>query len=217
MEVGGVMLYETHQKLVSRLMYALNMTPPPGYAKVSYSQLRAADEMAFRLLERETHSGIQETSATRTNVDDAMDGVLKDAMFTQLLAFLPSLKRGGAGDDEDNKKRRKGKGKGKEQGGKNQWQQPWGYPVEPKGKNKGGKGKNKKGKDGPRSPMPRELIGGVHMTTDKEPICFNYNLRCGCNNAQPGAFCPKGKHVCCVAGCFDTHPFHAHVVAGAGA
>ena len=43
-DMGGLMTFETHQKLSTRLLADLEAPPPPGFQKVTYSQIRAADE-----------------------------------------------------------------------------------------------------------------------------------------------------------------------------
>ena len=55
-----------------------------------------------------------------------------------------------------------------------------------------------------------ELMSGKAKTTSSgDPICFNYNIR-GCPNAQPGAKCPRGWHLCAEQGCQKPHPMTEH-------
>ena len=218
LEQGGVMLFSTHQKIAQRFMADLSYAPPPGYKKTSYTQVRNADVRLFQLVAKEVEEGIRETGDHRTNVDDAVDKMLNDARFTTLLAPLQdSGRRAGSNDDEQDKKRRRKAGKGDKD-----WHQGWNQWEVKKGdknKGKGKKGDKNKGKGKGKvkaAPMPRELVGGVSMTDDNESICFGYNCRAGCALAQAGGYCTKGKHVCCVAGCFSPqHAFFSHVVAGA--
>ena len=79
------MTYESHQKLSTRLLSDLETPPPPGFQKVTYSQIRAAGEKAWDLLAKATRKGIVDAGNGRTNVDEAMDGALADLRFTTLL------------------------------------------------------------------------------------------------------------------------------------
>ena len=198
------MTYETHQKLSSRLLADLETPPPPGFQRVTYAQIRAADEKAWDMLAQETRKGIVDVGFGRTNVDEAMDKVLGDLRFTMLL--LPRQRAVG-GEPAPKKPR-----KGKEGKGAKAWENK-GPKAGPKG-GKAQKGKNKgKGKGKPRTPpMPAELVGGVAFTDDEppQPICFSFNCAAGCAWAEAGALCQRGKHVCCAPGCFAAHPYTQH-------
>ena len=66
-------------------------------------------------------------------------------------------------------------------------------------KDKGkGKGKNK-----PRGGLrvPAELLGH-NTSTPAGPLCYDFNLST-CNEAEPGARCKKGLHLCARKGCVD--------------
>ena len=157
-EMGRLMQYTTHQMLTTRLLQDLHEAPPPGYQRVSYTQVRAADVKAWQLLARATQSGIVDVADGRTSVDEAMPRILADSRFTMLLLPKPAPARG---DGQPPFKRTRGgqavraKGQGKQQdwaapAGKGK-QQAWAPPVGNGGK--GNKGKNKgkrKGKGQPR-------------------------------------------------------------------
>ena len=107
----------------------------------------------------------------RTNVDDAMDGVLADLRFTMLL--LPRQKPTSGGDPapkrvrywQEDKNKHLGEGGGKGDKGNKGDKGPKGN------KGKGGKGKGKgKDKNNNRIPsMPAELRGGVAFTDEEPP------------------------------------------------
>ena len=85
------------------------------------------------------------------------------------------------------------------------------------GGGKGGgkqKGKKQKGRgtsaDQFRPKMPAGLIGKSYRTSDGNPICFSFNLPCGCSGAQPGGTCSKGAHVCAEPGCSANHSLQQH-------
>ena len=52
--------------------------------------------------------------------------------------------------------------------------------------------------------LPPGLRGMTHITKDKKPICYGYNLGT-CDRAQPGQKCAKGMHVCMRPGCGKPH------------
>ena len=49
LDMGVVFAYNAHEKLAQRLMLAYRAPPPPGYAKVTLSQIRTADEQFVRV------------------------------------------------------------------------------------------------------------------------------------------------------------------------
>ena len=76
--MGNVMTFKNHQRLAQRLMGDLAATPPPGYQKVSYTQVRNADQKLCELLSLEVQEGIEDVDGTRANVDMAVGRVLVD-------------------------------------------------------------------------------------------------------------------------------------------
>ena len=93
-EMGRLMQYTTHQMLTTRLLQDLHEAPPPGYQRVSYTQIRAADVKAWQLLARATQSGIVDVADGRTSVDEAMPRISADTRFTMLLLPEPAQVRG---------------------------------------------------------------------------------------------------------------------------
>ena len=185
-------------------MKAKTRAPPPGYAKISIAQIKAADEMAFELLAEATRKGIRGTTEAGTVLDSKMDAVLVDPNFTMLITPLPlAVTRQRSRSPRrvrDPKAKNKVKGEGKGE-------------VKGEGKAKGkGKGKSKhKSRDAYTRPMPHELLAnGVAVTDDGDSVCLGHNCRAGCPDAQAGQACRRGLHVCCWKGCFDLHPYHRH-------
>ena len=221
-EMGGVMSFTTHQQLSTRLLTDLNEPPPPGYERITYTQIRAADLKAWQLLSRATQDGIADVGNGRTNVDDAMAAVLADVRFTMLLLPKQAAVRG-AEEGPPRKRRAKGKCKDYDKHEDQPWYQPAKAPEGGKGgKGKKGKkaagekakgGKGKKGKRGPT--MPAELVGGVAFTDNNEAICFSYNCAAGCTRAADSGVCQRGEHVCCAPGCGQAHSWSAGVCGGA--
>jgi len=71
----------------------------------------------------------------------------------------------------------------------------------------GGKGTGKAPGKAQRTPvMPAALVGmDARRPSDGLSICFNFNLPAGCAGASAGGSCPKGLHVCCKPGCYQSH------------
>ena len=57
----------------------------------------------------------------------------------------------------------------------------------------GGKGAGKEGR-GPA--MPAELVGKARIDASGKRMCYGFNMRKGCANAQPGQSCDRGFHGC---------------------
>ena len=77
----------------------------------------------------------------------------------------------------------------------------------------GGKGDGKTRGKAQKKGKPNRwqgLDGKTRNTANGEPICFNYNLPSGCPNAQPGAKCQRGVHVCMEPGCQKPHSMTEH-------
>ena len=194
-DMGGLFKYSNHEKLMVKMMTAKTSPPPPGYRQVTMQQLRVADEKFWDILAELTRKGIKRVMPEGTVLDSVFDRALEDIRFAMLLVPLPLA--AGRNRSRTPRSRRERGGKGKDKGDKG-----------PKAKGKG-KGKDKGHNSSP--PVPRELLPeGVSVTGDQEAICFSYNTRRGCSEAQPGGYCWKGKHVCCFKGCFRSHTFQAH-------
>ena len=195
--------------------------PPPGYCRVSLSQLVAADQELFRIVGQKCQNRLGAIPpSTITNYEKEF----KEAMFSLNVRLHLSPLQGSSGTASSSTSRNA--------------PQPTPSPeaasvalsramhridnlekqinnlkrnTPSKNTNKGG-GKGKKGSDSkrPRGPsMPAELHGMNDKTADSQPICFNHNMG-GCNLAPPGGRCPRGMHVCCKPGCIATHGFRGN-------
>ena len=79
--------------------------------------------------------------------------------------------------------------------------------IRKKDKTKGkGKGKGPKGKPSSKGRMPTELIGLHQQDRSGRRMCYNYNLKKGCDLAPDGQACSKGQHSCMK--CFGAHAAH---------
>jgi len=54
-----------------------------------------------------------------------------------------------------------------------------------------------------RTPMPKQLLGGVPCDDEGNPFCFAFNL----GTCKSGDDCKKGLHLCCKRGCKKKHAF----------
>ena len=104
-----------------------------------------------------------------------------EAFERELRTVKESMQKGGSG------KWSMGKGKSNGKGKKGKFNRPATWPS-----------------------MPAPIQGKAWETPTKDPICFNYNMPGGCDKAQRGQSCPKGKHVCCEWGCYEAHSFQDH-------
>ena len=178
MTFAGSVSYPGYDRYLNKLFSHLSRDPPPGMARITVSQIVAADKQVFvRLIE----AGIRPKRGDDKSFP--MDGALMAALESYEVSFLllhgtvtkppkrppPRLTRGGQKDD-DPKKPRKGNGKGGQ----------------------------KTGSGGPRVPKAIMELGGQAMTPDGSECCYGYNLgKCNVKGC-------KRKHVCCK--CFGAHP-----------
>ena len=215
LEVANICDFATHELWVGILFDAMINPPPPGYAKVSWNQLRRADEEMFRQIARECRSGLRWRGGLPP-FELAMKSLLFNPSIRLMLMPLPIVGAAAAasassGREPDwdppgpskralrrQKRQAEMAAKG---GGRDGGSTPKVPRVEgPKGGGKdAGKGGNFKAMEGKVRNLP----------SNGEPICFNYNIR-GCPNAAPGQRCPRGWHVCAETGCQKNHPMFEH-------
>ncbi|CAE8640523.1 unnamed protein product [Polarella glacialis] len=191
--------------------------PPAGYARVSVEQLFRADRELFRFMQETARDGIRMTLAGALPCDAAMTAASSNTSACFLL--LPLAAASGAGRPVATAATSGfGAAAAKAPGVPG--------PVAPAGSGKralrkqaaqtakkakgGGKGKpDGKSKKG-ASTMPVELAGMASRTAVDKPICWTYNLACGCPHATPGEECRRGLHVCCSPGCKEAHSLQEH-------
>ena len=178
--VGFHQLSKWHDKLLKARL----TDPPPGYARITFTQMERADRKFFAELCDQTRSGIQ-----TVGTDRPVEGVLKDCMFDaevlHCLQPLPvsSSSQSGVVRETNNVRSqpyKTGKGKGKPSNGEK------------------GKGKGKV--------MPHEMVAmGCRSTTNAgQPICYSFSLG-NCNEKPVKGRCSKGFHVCAIPGCGAHH------------
>ena len=196
-DMGGLFSYKNHEKLQLKYMRAKAATPPSGYKRVTFEQIRKADERFWDALAELTPDGIKGITPAGTVINAIFQEALNDETFKMLLVPLPLAAR----------RDRSRSPKGEYRGGKG------GKKDKTKGKGKGKDKGQRKGKSGEynqrNTALPRELLPhGVPENDDMEQLCFGYNTRRGCQHAGEGERCHHGLHVCCFKGCYGTHPYH---------
>ena len=203
LEIACVCDYHTHELWVQILMDALLESPPPGYAKLSMNQLRMADEKVWQLVGRMCRAGLRWGPGESPPFDAALKKVIYDPSVRLLLMPLPPLSS--TSSSSGNPPPPSGDGLSRTQRKKLAKQRAVAKTPPPPAKLAKANGK---GKDRPVS-NDQAMSGKCRNTTAGDPICFNYNIR-GCPNAQPGAKCPRGWHLCAEQGCQKAHPMTEH-------
>ena len=83
-EMSDMMSWESHERLREDYMKALMKPAVPGYAKVTRSQVRRADECAFELMAEFTEGGIQKVGGVRP-LDAAVSFAMTHRDYNQIL------------------------------------------------------------------------------------------------------------------------------------
>ena len=204
--------YTVFEKWTQVMMDAFTAVPPEGHLKISVEQLHRADMQLFKIMMRETRTGIR-TIAGRKPVEEALKKAMDAAEVRLLLQPFQGNKRKADGLVEDDKKGKAGHDVLKLQKTIENLQGQVRNLKSAGSQHQGGQGhKGKKGRGKGKSNMirmPPQLIGLSPTTEQGDPCCFGYNLK-GCSKAKPGERCPKGWHVCMRWGCYKAHPQTEH-------
>ena len=212
-DIAGLLPFEAMDSWHETLKGHFLLAPPPGYRKVSWSQLRNADEALWRKVAARCEAGTKaRPGEAKTRFEVAWQELCLDQDIRVHLQFLPltgaaSVAAGSSNDVTKELQRLRNRLQNAEQ-------QLQGQKRKAEYKNQNddkGKDKNKHGRRGGKNgsgkgAAPRELAGFTNKTPDGRNICFAYNLN-GCPHAQGGQTCNRGLHVC--PRCFGTHPLSA--------
>ena len=227
MDIAGLCTFEGarlwHEKLkVSHLAEAI-----PGRARISWLQLKLADQALFDHITKETSiTGVRtEPGAGKTKFQEHWVTGTMEQSVTIHLQPLPlattgrgSSSSGGPGtsstilqvaghDDEMAKLKRR---LDQAENAIRKRKQPDSYWPQDKGKGKGNKGKGKdKNKGTARRAGREDRSGWRPQTRSGRKICWNYN-RHGCADAQPGGECSRGMHICVVCPNDEARPLSSH-------
>ncbi len=224
-ELGGLMTFEAHEKIVRFLFKHFNKAPPDSrYAPITLAQVRQCDRAIFVELSERTRDGLRRGVDGVLPIDKEIDDVLKSFDIVALVTPLPQVpasnKRERPQDDQDAGKPGKAGSRAarrKENRAAAQEAALQKLRDEINTLRSANKGDNNKGKAQGKGKgnVPRELLGKTTVTSDGVPICFNYNLN-GCSDARPGERCRRGLHVCAEPGCQSrSHGLRGHPGAAA--
>ena len=202
-EVGGLMSFSSHDKLVSYFITAMNEEPVTGYLKVTISQVHEADIEVFRYMAAQTEEGIAVAVGNKFPLDELLDKAMLTTRFTQIMACK---QKGGSGGSASSGTKRgmQDDDWAKMKSELNQLKQNIA-----KGNSKGGKNSKGSKKQEPNAKsrkkdksikMPKELVGKGEPVIDGERVGFRYNIE-GCKHA--GKRCDKGVHRCIVCRAWD--------------
>lgn len=200
-DFAGIMTFQNHERFVHTLFAHMNRDPPPGYSRVSVSQLIAADKACWaKIIERGIKPRPDALGALPLNTE--MMKALESYEVAFALLPLPT----------------KGSNPVKSQqshGGAEKPKQSHGGSSSNKGKGKQGHGtrsvpysKGKGKRFEPRIPAEIRERGGTASNPQGEPICFDFAFK-KCKSSVPdGARCQKGLHICCI--CYNPHSMIDH-------
>ena len=207
-DIAGLMVFEAMNLWHEALKAALLQSPPPGYRKISWQQLRAADQALFQAVALECESGTKApTGSDKTAFESSFRNQMYSAGVRAFLAYLPSQTASNSSttSQKEEIQRLKIRLANTEQALK---KRKFEYEaVSDKGQSKG-KGRKDKGRPTRRSntstssSTPAEW-GNLPTQHEGQRICYSYNLS-ACPLAKAGEKCFKGKHIC--PKCFGKHP-----------
>ena len=205
LEIACVCDYNVHELWVQVLLDALLQPAPPGYVKVSVSQLKMADEKAWQLIGRSCRNGLRWTTGEEPPFEKALKLTMYDPAIRLIMMPLPPLPTSASSSSSGSlptgnatlTRAQRKKEAAKKRAAELRQQDPPPPAKQAKGKGKG------------RASNSNALDGKCKQTSSGEPICFNFNLR-GCPNAAAGAKCPRGWHLCVEPGCQKSHPLLEH-------
>jgi hypothetical protein len=203
MEMGQLLSYVEHEKMVAFLFREYMRLPPPGYGKVSIEQLRRADLEIFRQLQEQTRGGVKLMPDGRMPLDLVLPGILVSPRVAMLLMPLPASsgsKRQASGDADANPRQAKRHKAAKAKAA-----------ASAVSAGAGGKAGGKRATKS--AALPAELVGMVATVGDKR-VCFGFNMTAGCPESptvEVGCKCSRGFHICCVPGCGGAHCKAKHV------
>ena len=205
--MGHLMSYDRHEDIIDLLLTEYLETPPPGYAPLTFEQLKKADQEIWRMLASKCKNGIKRGADGILPCDRYLQGVLDHPKIGRLLQPLPGERRNlkrvaddaSANETQPSKRARKRHGQKEREKDKSQQL----ADLQRRLQSNGGQGSSPKGfgkgKLGPR--MPAALVGKSFQVADKR-VCFAYNLPGGCSSGiGKGRQCPKGWHLCMEPGC----------------
>ena len=211
MDIGGLLNFETGDQWTETLKEHVLKTPPPGYRKVSWAQIRAADEALWTTVQRLCEEGVKaKPGKTVTEFEVHWKTAMFDYDVRQHLCFLQGSSGGSASGTGPTTTTHDVMVRKLENKLKNaadqiaaQKRRLDGAFVGGPGKKGKGKGKSKN-KTSDRKMAPQNLFPGCQANHNGKPICYSFNSA-GCPLAKPGGECQKGQHICIK--CYGLHSY----------
>ena len=186
-EIAQAMSFEVHELIINTFFNELKKDPMDGFVPVSLNQIAAADrELHVRLAEL-TRSGLQPSPTGGLPLDDHVKTVLDGPEIRWMLMPMPRRQTAASSLVLDNPPKT---GDGEVKKAKEE-------------KIKKAKADAARVKKLRRTPMPKQLLGGVPCDEEGNPFCFAFNL----GSCKEGDKCKKGMHLCCKKGCKKKHAF----------
>jgi hypothetical protein len=219
LDIGDVMSFESHRKIVNRLMSSLAKEPPAaGWAQINIEQVKRADEYIFRRLAEECRTGVRRRPSGVLPLDDQIDEILREHDLSIILSHLRgSGGNGGNGNPPPRGATAADGPPNKSKSALKRERQQAAKLVTP-----GAAAKQqaavaaataaataaaaKKAK-GSSISLPKGLFGCVNKDERGEPLCYGFNLGT-CSAVSPGMKCPKGWHKCMTPQCLSSA--HGH-------
>ena len=200
-DISGLQKFETSNLWHDNLKSYLLRTAPPGYQRISWSQLKEADQALWRYVQDKCDSGTKaKPGATETEFEKHFKAGMHDPDIRVHLQFLPasSSSRGPARDlsSSDGSRRLQGQVSSLQnelRGTKRLLENLKGGKGGKGGKgSKGGKSKYMERSGG----IPEEFIGLNTKDSNDQPICYVFNMSRGCTRRPQNGRCEKGMHIC---------------------
>lgn len=206
--------YNVFEKWTQTMMEAFCSPPPEGHLRVTVEQLHRADLQLFKVMMRETRSGIKPIGGVKPVEKALLKAIDSAEVRLHLQPLQGGAKRKLEAADDDAKKPKSATSSNEyakmQQTIANLQGQIKNLRANTGGGNstKGRKGRGKGTKTN-LIRMPPQLIGMSPTNAQGEPNCFDFNIK-GCSKAKPGERCPKGWHCCVRWGCGKPRPQFEH-------
>ena len=201
-DIGGLLTFETANLWHDNLKCYLLKAAPPGYRKISWSQLKEADQALWRYVQEKCESGTKaKPGASETDFEVHFKAGMHDPDVRVHLQFLPATSSPSTGSSprtSDSARSLQGQVANLQnelRGTKRL--------LENLKEGKGGKsgkgmksGKSKQFQYASGSTVPEEFIGMITSDANDKPICYTFNMARGCKRRTNNGRCEKGMHIC---------------------
>ena len=183
-DLAGLMRFEDHDLLVQLFMEELQRTPLTGCSHVTLEQLQQADKEIWKLLSKETTTGLEAESDGTLPAARAMKQAINHPTVRFMLMPIPMASRSTTAKRTHEES----------------------LPRESQSSTPRPKKAIRKNAARPprRAPQLPQGLSGTTSTPDGAAICFSYNLgTCQTKNSKG---CSRGKHVC--TKCYQEHAYN---------